>query len=68
MNRLTLVGAIACKVSHNLSSCNPPRAINRIVIISITSDNFVGWAAHQTVFSVACNSDSKILATLQIQQ
>ena len=26
MNRLTLVGVIACKVSHNLSSCNPPRA------------------------------------------
>ena len=27
MNRFDiLVGAISCKVSHNLSSCNPPRA------------------------------------------
>ena len=27
--------------------------------------DFVGWAAHHTVFSVACNSDSKILAALR---
>ena len=26
---------------------------------------FGKWAAHQTVFSVACNSDSEILAALQ---
>ena len=30
----------------------------------ITFDDFVGWAAHQTVFSVACNSDSEILEAL----
>ena len=28
-------------------------------------DDFVGWTAHQTIFSVACNSDSHILAALQ---
>ena len=28
---LTLVGAIACKVSHNLSSCYPPRARKLLV-------------------------------------
>ena len=33
----------------------------------ITSDDFIGWAAHQTVFSVACinSSESEILAVLQ---
>ena len=31
----------------------------------ITFDDFVGWAANQTVFSIACNSDSEILTALQ---
>ena len=31
-----------------------------------TFDYLVGSAAHQTVFYVACNSDSEILAALQI--
>ena len=30
-----------------------------------TFDDFVGWATHQTVFSVACNSDSKTPVALQ---
>ena len=36
--------------------------------MSFTFDDFVGWAAHQTVFSVAINSnsDSEILVALQI--
>ena len=29
-----------------------------------TFDDFVGWAAHQTVFSVDCNSECEILAAL----
>ena len=38
MNRFdTLVGAIACKVSHNLSSCDPPRrARKRFVSLLMT--------------------------------
>ena len=44
-----LVGAIACKVSHNLSSCNPPRQELENVFC-ITFDDFVGWAEHETVF------------------
>ena len=31
----------------------------------ISFDDFVGWAAYQTIFFVACNSDSYILAALQ---
>ena len=31
----------------------------------ITFDDFVGWAAHQTVFSVAYNSNPEMLVTLQ---
>ena len=42
------------KVSHSLSSCNPPRARKKLLVI--TFDDFVGWTVHQTVFSVACNS------------
>ena len=61
INHLTLVGAIVCKMPHNLSARNLPRART----FCITFDDFVGWAAHQTVFSVACNSNSYILATLQ---
>ena len=38
MNSLASVGAIACKMSHNLSSCNPPRA--RFFFIAF--DDFVG--------------------------
>ena len=48
MNRFDIVvGAIACEMSHNLSSCDPPETSFFFVI---TFDNFVGWAAHQTVF------------------
>ena len=32
----------------------------------VTFDDFVGWAAHQTVFSVASNSDFETLAALQM--
>ena len=31
----------------------------------ITFDDVVGWAAHQTVLSAACNSDFEILIALQ---
>ena len=55
MNRFDIVGAIACKMSHDLSSCNPPKAS----IFGISFDDFVGWATHQTVFSVAFNSYPK---------
>ena len=41
-----MAGAIAaCKVTHNLSSCYPPRARKLLVY-----HDFVGSAAHQTVF------------------
>ena len=30
-----------------------------------TFDDFVDWAAHQTIFSVGCNSDSETLASFQ---
>ena len=33
-------------------------------LLSVTFDHFVGWTAHQTVFSVACNSDSEVMAAL----
>ena len=59
---LALVGAIICKVSHNLSSSNSPRARQLLVIIF---GDFGDWAAHQTVLSVAINSYSEILAALQ---
>ena len=52
----------ACKMSHSLSSCYPPRAGKNF---GDTFDDFGGWAAHQTVFSVTFNSDSEILAALQ---
>ena len=42
MNRLTLVGAIACKISYNLSSCNPRREELETFCTSITFDDFVG--------------------------
>ena len=60
------MGAIACKVSHILSSCSPPRA--RKILVQLF-DDFVGWPAHQTAFSLACISDSDseiVLAALQI--
>ena len=41
---------------------NPPIARKTF---AVTVDYFVECAAHQTVFSVACNSDSEILAALQ---
>ena len=34
------------------------------IIVSLF-DDFGGWTAHQAVFSVACNSDSEMLAALQ---
>ena len=34
----------------------------------MTYDDFVSLAAHQTVFSVACSSDSEILAVLQTKK
>ena len=37
----------------------------RKCIVVHTFDDFVGWAAHQTVFSLACNSDSETLVALQ---
>ena len=40
-----------------------PRELENLCITFF--DDFVGWAAHQTVFSVACDSDSDILAVLQ---
>ena len=48
-------------MSHILSSCNHPRARNVIIPFG----DSVGWAAHQTDFYVACNSDSEILTALQ---
>ena len=39
--------------------------LRELKTLCITFDDFVGWAAHQTVFSVACNSDSEKLAALQ---
>ena len=50
-------------MSHILSSCNPPIARKTFWV---TFDYFfVEWAAHQTVLSVSCYSDSEILAALQ---
>ena len=59
---MTLVVAIACKVSHSWSSCSPPRVRKRFESLLIT---LLDGAAHQTVFSVAGNSDSEIPAALQ---
>ena len=42
-----------------LSGCNPPIATRTF---GVTFDDFGPWAAHQTAFSAACNSDSEILA------
>ena len=61
---LILVGVMACKVSHNLFSCNSPRARKRLAYLLMTLQ-VGGWGAHQTIFSVACNSNSGILASLQ---
>ena len=57
MNRFEIGRCHCC-----LSSCNPPRSRNNIVSLF---DGFVGWTAHQAVFSVACNSNSATLAALQ---
>ena len=45
-----------------MSSCSPP--IYRKPV-SVTFDDFGGWAAHPPVFSVACNSVFEMLAALQ---
>ena len=62
------VRVIACKLWHNLSSCNPPTAKKTFWV---TFDNFgvIGWGAHQTdrqtaLFSVACSSRSGMLTAL----
>ena len=60
---MTLVGAIACNVSHNLSSCNPPIARKRFESHLMT---MLDRQQHiRQSFSVACNSDSEIMAALQ---
>ena len=63
MNVLTLVGAISGKVSHNLSSCNPPRANDKNTYPT-TFDDLVGWATQtqSSLYQVACNSDFLTLA------
>ena len=38
---------------------------HEISLTCITFDDFVGRTAHQTVISIACNSDCEILAALQ---
>ena len=38
--------------------------LRELETFGITFDYFVGWAVHQTVFSVACNSDSEIFVFL----
>ena len=63
MNRFDIVvGAIAGKVSHSLSSCNPPRARKRVASLLITLSD--GQDIRQ-FFYVACNSDFEILTALQ---
>ena len=60
---MTLVGAIACKMLQNLSSCNPPRATKRFVSLLIT---FLLDGQHtRQLISVTCNSDSEMLGALQ---
>ena len=51
---MTWVGAIACKVSHDLSSRNPLTAKKRFESLLII-------LVDGTVFSVACTSDFEIL-------
>ena len=63
MNRFDIGDTIARKVSHNLSSCNPPRARKRFASALLMS--LLVEAVPQTVSSLACNSDSEILAALQ---
>ena len=47
-------------MSHNLSSCNPPKTRKLIISFLITSLD-----GSTTVISVACKSGFEILATLQ---
>ena len=56
---------IACKISHNLSSCNPPKT--RKLLVSPVITLFDGQHIRQS-FSIACNSDSEILAVLQTEE
>ena len=61
------IGRCHCKMSHNFSSFNPPITITRAIrnfLYSITFDDYVDWAALQTVETVACNTDFEILAAL----
>ena len=58
---LALIGVIAYKMAHDLSSCNPPRARKRFV--SLFCDFVLlndGQHIRQS-FSVACYSDSEII-------
>ena len=36
-----------------------------VFFVCLTFDDFVGWAAHQTIFSVACNSVFEIQPAFQ---
>ena len=46
---------VKCRLTR-LRVTNPPRARKKTLPgTSITFDDFVGWVAHQTVLSVACN-------------
>ena len=64
---MTLVGAIACKVPHNLSSCNSPRA--RKLLLSLLMTLVDGQHIRQS-FLVTCinNSYYEILAALQTEK
>ena len=57
---MTLVGVIACKMQHNLSSCNSPESQGTF---EITVDDFLDGQHTRQPFAVACNSDSEILAS-----
>ena len=64
MNCFDIGRCHSLKMSHNLSSCNPPRA--RKIFISLLMTLLDGQHIRQS-FYVACinNSDSEILAALQ---
>ena len=56
---------VKCRI-NNLSSCNPRIVRNSFRVLFYY--DFIEWAAHQTVFSIACNSDYEILAALQAEE
>ena len=63
----TLVGAIVLKVSHNLSSCYPPRARKLLVLLLTILLHSMG-STSDSLLSVACNSDSEIRASYHSRQ